>query len=532
MGALSAKEQGSIMFRYSKVMAAVGAAIGFVTVAALPAVAHAQSSDKVIVAVGHKAGSAASVRQDVAKAGGRVVHDMSAADAMVVELPAKALNALSKNKNVDFVDAGVPRRIQGQRSVRNGVPGPQVAPYGIAMVQADQVSDAAAGNRTLCIVDSGINAQHEDLAGVPMTGENFTKSGTWDSDENSHGTHVAGTVAALNNSVGVVGVAPSGKLRLHIAKVFDASGSASSVVVARAMMSCWEAGAHVVSMSLGGDEASPIETRISALLAKKGLLLIAAAGNDGNTATSYPAGFPEVVSVAAIDETRALASFSQVNADVELAAPGVGVSSTVPAFSQVGGFLTVDGQTYAALGMEGSPFTNAAGALADFGLGATVTAGAMSGKVCMIKRGDISFAQKVLNCQASGGAAAVVFNNTAGALSGTLGTTVTTIPSVGITQADGEALLASGLGKATTLSVALLPDLYAAYNGTSMATPHASAVAALVWSHHPGCSAAQVRKALSDSALDLGDPGRDAKFGFGLVQAKAALDRLAVGCGQ
>jgi subtilisin family serine protease len=512
-------------------MAAVGAALGLVT-AALPAVALAQNNDKVTVAVGHKTGSAASVRQEVAKAGGRAVQDMSAADAMVVELPAKALNALARNKNVDFVDSGVPRRIQGQRSVRNGVPGPQVAPYGIAMVQADQVSDSAAGNRTLCIVDSGINASHEDLASVPMTGENFTKSGTWDSDENSHGTHVAGTIAALNNSVGVVGVAPSGKLRLHIAKVFDASGSASSVTVARAMMSCWQAGAHVVSMSLGGDEASPIETRISALLAKKGLLLIAAAGNDGNTATSYPAGFADVVSVAAIDENRALANFSQVNADVELAAPGVGVMSTVPAFSQVGASLGVGGQSYAALGMEGSPLVGAEGLLADFGLGKVASAGSMSGKVCLIKRGEISFAQKVLNCQASGGAGAVVFNNTAGALAGTLGETVTTIPSVGIAQADGEALLASGLGKAANLSVFLLPDLYASYNGTSMATPHVSAVAALVWSHHPGCSAAQVRKALTDSALDLGDPGRDSKFGFGLVQAKAALDRLALGCGQ
>ena len=520
------------MFRHSSLMAALGAALGFVMAAALPAVSHAQGHDKVIVAIGHKAGGGASVRQDVTKAGGRVVQDMAAADAMVVEVPAKALSALAKNKNVDFVDAGVPRRIQGQRSVRNGVPGPQVAPYGIAMVQADQVSDSAAGNRTLCIVDSGINATHEDLAGIPMTGENFTKSGTWDSDENSHGTHVAGTVAALNNSVGVVGVAPSGNLRLHIAKVFDASGSASSVTIARAMMSCWQAGAHVVSMSLGGEVASPMETRISALLAKKGLLLIAAAGNDGNTATSYPAGFPEVVSVAAIDENRALASFSQVNADVELAAPGVGVTSTVPAFSQVGSSLTVGGQAYAALGMEGSPLVAGAGALADFGLGTTVAAGSMSGKVCLIKRGEISFAQKVLNCQASGGAGAVVFNNTAGALSGTLGTTVTTIPSVGITQADGEALLQSGLGQATDVSVFLLPDLYAAYNGTSMATPHASAVAALIWSHHPGCSAAQVRKALNDSALDLGDPGRDAQFGHGLVQAKAALSRLAVGCGQ
>jgi subtilisin family serine protease len=501
------------MSRCKSIVKTAAACAAAAVVSLLPLSAHAQSNAKVTVAVGHKPGGGAEVRKEVSRAGGRVVHDLSAADTLVVEMPAKALSALAKNKNVDFVDSGSPRRIQGQRSVRNGLPGPQVTPYGIAMVQADQVSDAGAGNRTLCIVDSGINAMHEDLAGVPMTGENFTKSGTWDSDENSHGTHVAGTVAALNNSVGVVGVAPSGQLRLHIAKVFDASGTASSVTVARAMLSCWQAGAHVVSMSLGGEEASPVETRVSTLLAKKGLLLIAAAGNDGNTATSYPAGFPEVVSVAAIDEASLLANFSQVNADVELAAPGVGVTSTVPAFSQIGGFLTVDGQPYPALGMEGSPLVGGAGALADFGLGTAVTAGAMSGKVCLIRRGEISFAQKVLNCQASGGAGAVVFNNTAGALSGTLGTTVTTIPSVGITQADGETLLAGSLGKATSLSVALLPDLYANFNGTSMATPHASAVAAVVWSHHPGCTAAQVRKALTDSALDLGDPGRDARFG-------------------
>jgi serine protease len=68
---------------------------------------------------------------------------------------------------------------------------------------------------------------------------------------------------------------------------------------------------------------------------------------------------------------------------------------------------------------------------------------------------------------------------------------------------------------------------YAYFDGTSMATPHVSAVAALVWSHRPNCSAATVRNALTATAQDLGAAGRDTKFGFGLVQALAAKERLA-----
>lgn len=495
--------------------------------------AHAQSAknDRVVVAIGHKAGGQGSARSAVQGAGGRVVHDLSEVDAFTAEVPRRNLEALARHPQIDFVEQGAPRRLLGQRAPR-ALPGtPQTVPYGIPMVQADQVSDAQAGNRTLCVVDSGIDGTHEDLQGIPMSGENLTQSGEWYTDENSHGTHVAGTIAGRSNSVGVVGVAPSGNLRLYIAKVFDAAGSASSVVVARAMLGCWRNGAHVVSMSLGGDSASPVEQRVTALLAKKGVLVIAAAGNDGNSAVSYPAGFPEVVSVAAVDEQRAHASFSQFNADVELAAPGVGVLSTVPAFSQTGASTTVGGVSYTVQSMDGSPRASGSGALADFGLGLTATPGSMSGRVCLIQRGQVSFAQKVLNCQLSGGVGAIVYNNTAGELFGTLGTTVTTIPSVGATQADGAAMLGQ-LGQAASVAVFGLPDVYAFFNGTSMATPHASAVAAVVWSLHPQCSAEQIRASLNRTAMDLGAAGRDPQFGFGLVQAKAAHDRIAsLGCG-
>ena len=260
-------------------------------------------------------------------------------------------------------------------------------------------------------------------------------------------------------------------------------------------------------MSLGGDGISQAELRATEQLAKNNTLLIAAAGNDGNTAISYPAGFASVVSVAAVDSKKKQASFSQTNADVELSAPGVDVESTVPIGSQIAAALTV-GKAYDVLPMEGSPLTSASGPLADFGLGDAPVAGSMTGKVCLIQRGTITFAEKVVNCQNSGGVGAVVYNNTSGDLNGTLGTTVTTIPSVGTTQLNGQTLLRS-LGTVASVSVFKTNDVYAFYSGTSMATPHVSGVAALVWSYFPACSAAQIRDSLDKSAQDLGDRGRD-----------------------
>lgn len=152
--------------------------------------------------------------------------------------------------------------------------GSQVTPYGIPMVQADQLSDALASDRTLCIVDSGIDRDHEDLTGMPVDGVNLSASGEWFTDENSHGTHVAGTIVAVDNTLGVIGVNPNKHLKLFIAKVFDATGSASSSIISKGMQACLKAKANVVSMSLGGPKASGVEQRIVTRLAKRGVLIV------------------------------------------------------------------------------------------------------------------------------------------------------------------------------------------------------------------------------------------------------------------
>jgi serine protease len=232
-----------------------------------------------------------------------------------------------------------------------------------------------------------------------------------------------------------------------------------------------------------------------------------------------------VISVGALDSTKTIASFSQFTTQVELSAPGVGVKSTVGALDL--NTITVNGTTY-----EGGYIDLAArsagvsGQVVDGGICDSV--GAWAGKVVLCQRGTISFLDKTMNVQNGGGVAAVIYNNAPGGFAGTLSTTSSAIPSISLSQEDGQALVASALGQSgTVVSQYTEPASgYAYYDGTSMATPHVSAVAALVWSYNPSWTAAQVREALTATAEDLGAAGRDNYYGYGLVRAKAALDYL------
>ncbi len=494
--------------------------------------AAAAPPELVRVIVAMKPGSAAAVKGLVNAAGGQVKHEIFGMDAMAIEVPSVALQGLSRNPNVEYIEEDAIRVPFAVSTPSTGSPymlGQQV-PYGIKMVQADLLpnGDAFAANRKVCIIDSGYDLQHEDLNGNPVTGEYDSGTGWWYTDENHHGTHVAGTIAAINNSgVGVVGVNSNKQLKLHIVKVFNAAGWAYSSSLTTAANKCKAAGANVISMSLGGSQKVKTEERAFVSLAASNILSIAAAGNSGNATFSYPASYSSVVSVAAVDENKAWATFSQYNSQVEIAGPGVQVLSTVPMGAGTKSTLTVGATTYAPGAMDGSPVKSATAPLADFGNGSAVNS-AMAGKVCLIARGTVDFATKVGNCQSSGGVGAVVYNNVAGGFTGTLGTTVTTIPSVTASDTEGAAMLAQ-LGQSA--AVAVIPFSYANFDGTSMATPHVSAVAALVWSYYPGCTAAQIRSTLNKSAEDLGTAGRDTKFGWGLVRARAAYDRItSLGC--
>ena len=186
--------------------------------------------------------------------------------------------------------------------------------------------------------------------------------------------------------------------------------------------------------------------------------------------------------------------------------------------------LAADGAGFATSSMENSG--NASGTAYYMGTAESVDSGA-AGKICMIDRGNISFYDKVNNCENSGGIGAVIINNEAGMLYATLGdTNDTTIPAVGAALEDRSALLSS-----TTIDIAIGTSDYGFMSGTSMATPAVSGIAALVWSNHPECTGTEIRDALKATAQDQGASGHDVYFGHGIVKAADADAYLmANGC--
>jgi subtilisin family serine protease len=195
------------------------------------------------------------------------------------------------------------------------------------------------------IVDTGIDNTHEDLAGKTIDCGNAsvlfgTVSAGGCADDNDHGTHVAGTIAAkANNGVGVAGVAFNASL--GICKALNAVGSGSTAGVANCITWLAQRGAKVISLSLGGGASTTLQKAVRS--ASSTALIVAAAGNDGNGTLNYPAAYAEVVSVAATDNRDARASFSNANGDVEVAAPGVNVLST----KRGGGYVAFSGTSMA-----------------------------------------------------------------------------------------------------------------------------------------------------------------------------------------
>ena len=486
--------------------------------------AQGPDTDRYIVQFKER-GNSVAARQAISAAGGSVLLEVPAANAVAARIPAQALQGLRNNPNIALIEQDSPR-----------FPMAQTVPYGIPMVQADLVSDQSSGVK-VCVIDSGFDAAHEDLQSGNVGGTN-DGSRTWHTDTCGHGTHVAGTIMAQDNDLGVVGVAPN--VGLHIIKVFDGAGcgwSYSSNLI-NAAYECQSAGANIINMSLGcidsgrgGPWSCSSSTENAAfedLYNNHNILSISSAGNNGTTARGYPASYPSVISVAAIDENKVVADFSQRNSEVELAAPGVGVLSTVPMGMGADVSVSANGQGYEAEAMDGSAEGSAEGkAIVDCGL-ATESCTAASGAICLIERGQVSFADKVLNCQSGGGLGAIIYNNEPGMLFGTLGGVSTSIPSVGISQADGHEI--RGLS-APSGSVTVGVGHYARYSGTSMASPHVAGVAALVWAKFPALSNSEIRTALQQSAEDLGTAGRNNLYGYGLVRARAAIDMLGGGGG-
>ncbi|MCX6020551.1 MAG: S8 family peptidase [Chloroflexi bacterium] len=295
--------------------------------------------------------------------------------------------------------------------------------WALFKIKAPQAWDITTGNSSVvvAVLDSGVDLGHPDLKGKLVDGYDFANERALPQDDNGHGTHVAGIIAAAaNNSIGTAGV--SWGARVMPLKVTNSFGSTSDTVLANAIRFAADRGARVINMSLGGPEPSVILRDAVEYAAGKGALLVAAAGNcfargdacGGQVnAPMYPAAYDKVIAVAATTFGDQHASYSQTGAYVKLAAPG------------------------------GDPRTPS----------------------------DPSSTMGILSTYWQPG----------------------------------------GFGG------------YFALAGTSQAAPHVAGLAALLWSVSPAFTAAQVETFMESTAVDLGQPGRDPVFGFGRIDAMAAV---------
>jgi subtilisin len=373
---------------------------------------HAQSAQRVSVLIGFRNNPGAAEEATIRGAGGEITHRYSIVRGVAARVPEAAIAALQQNPQVASVEPDL------QVFALDAYDTELEGTWGVKHVGGGLSATGGAGIH-VAVIDSGVDCSHAELtrngATICDAGWNFVNSGSNAFDDNGHGTHVSGTIAAAKDGAHVVGVAPG--VTIHPLKVLDASGSGSfsNIIAALDWIKTYngnhpDAPIRLTSNSYGssGNPGSLTQAAFDSAAAA-GVLHIAAAGNSGicsgNTDTvGYPANYASVVAVAATDSNDVRPCFSSTGPNVELAAPGVAVTSTIP----------------------------------------------------------------------NGG--------------------------------------------------------YDTWNGTSMATPHVTGVAALVLAANSALTAAQVRTILTSSAIDLGAAGRDTQYGFGLVNVAGAV-ALATGSG-
>jgi len=340
----------------------------------------------------------------IAAVNGQILKTYKAIPAVAARVDASSIKILKANPRVAYVEADKERRLQGQLDEVLARPGsvqpPQILPWGVDRIDAEKVWRKNEGEGiNVAVIDTGVDPDHPDLmANIEGVYSAVPPDIYTVDDHYGHGTHVAGTIAAVNNEIGVVGVGP--KIDLWIVKA-----SAGGILLVKDLLesydfvinSWFDGDPHnniqVVSMSYGGSY-SAIEAEMLQKAWDMGIILVAAAGNEGG-AVIYPAALPFVIAVSAMNKYDQITSWSNRGPEIDLAAPGSQVTSTY------------------------------------------------------------------------------------------------------------------------------LRGGYATWGGTSMATPHVSAAAALAIAAHPRMTSAEIVQLLFDRAEDLGDPGFDYFFGHGLVDAEA-----------
>lgn len=322
--------------------------------------------------------------------GGEIQYEFKRIPAVAATIDIAAVATLRAHPNIDYLEPSAAGSYDAQ-----------VVPWNIDTVRATTAHSSSTGSGVkVIIIDSGVDGTHPDLS-VPVAWR-CVYAGYPIVDQLGHGTHVAGIAGALNNDIGVLGVAPD--LHLTSANV-DIGGQPNVAEVACSIDVARINSIRVANMSLSLPPSTAVTDAINGGYNYDNMLFVASSGNDGLTTVSYPASLANVIAVGSVAQNKSLSWFSNTGTAMELVAPGEGILST----ALVAGLVCANGTQYA-----------------------TCT-------------------------------------------------------------------------------------------GTSMAAPHVTGAAAVVWAYYPAWTNTQVRARLASTATDLGSSGWDTSFGYGLVNVAAAV---------
>jgi subtilisin family serine protease len=460
--------------------------------------------------------------------GGQVTHQYKYIPVLAATIPTDQQEALEAAAGVAYVEEDYEVRALG---------GKQITDYGVSKIEAPGAwalgytgQDVKVG-----IFDSGVDLEHPDL--TVAGGVDLVRDGAGFDDCNGHGTHVAGITAAANNGNHTVGVAP--KATVYSMRLLNCAGSGSFANMITGLEWAIDNGMQVVNMSFGTvlpTILSESADRALQVAYDNGIVLVGASGNSSAPYVGYPASHPAVIAVGATDDADMIASFSQYGTEQDVTAPGVNNLASYPVGKGQETTLTVDSDgdreleaiALAFAGRTRKQGLTAENVYAGFGTPADFETVDCSGRTAVVSRGGGTFAAKTEAAMDAGCAAIVIHNHTPGNFNGTLGTETTTdgrawIPAVSVSLEEGLYLkeqIESGTTVTTLINAA---GNLAILSGTSMASPHAAGVAALILSKNPSLTPVQVREILRNSSDDLGTPGWDPVFGAGRVNARRAV---------
>jgi subtilisin family serine protease len=289
--------------------------------------AQAQAPERVNVLITFRQLPGAAEQALVRGAGGQVRYAYRLVPGIAASLPAPAVAALQNNPSVLAIEPD--GRVEAYDAELDFTWG--VARLGSGAIHGSGVSGAGV---RVAVFDSGLEYTHFELAHAFAGGHDFVNGDDDPADDNGHGTHVSGTIAAADNDQWVVGAAPG--VQLFAIKILDAAGQGNFSDVIAGLQWAVDQGVHVTNHSYGSSgDPGTLVAQAFANSAAAGLLHVAAAGNTGNCRgtgnnVGYPARYDDVIAVAATDSADNRACFSSTGPAVEVAAPGDIILSTYP----------------------------------------------------------------------------------------------------------------------------------------------------------------------------------------------------------